>query len=47
LAAIGDELAFPFDARVMGQVVPMVKMKWPDAVEFGLDLIKSRIAARG
>ncbi len=39
LTAIGDELAFPFDAKVMGQVVQIVKMEWPEADEFGLDLV--------
>jgi hypothetical protein len=30
LTLIGDELHFPFQARVMGRVVQVVDMKWPD-----------------
>jgi len=39
LTAIGHEVAFPFPAKVMGQVVQIVRMQWPNADEFGLDLI--------
>ncbi len=39
LNAIGDEVAFPFSAKVMGQVVQIVRIQWPNADEFGLDLI--------
>lgn len=38
LTAIGDELAFPFRGKVLGEVVNVVDMEWPEGDEFGLDL---------
>lgn len=42
LTAIGDELAFPFPARVLGEVLSVVGMEWPERDEFGLDLVCER-----
>ena len=42
LTAVGDELVFPFQARVIGEVVTIVDMEWPEDSEFGLDLIVER-----
>jgi len=39
LTLIGDELQFPFDARVMGQTIQVVDMKWPENDTYGLDLV--------
>ena len=36
---VGDELQFRFEARVMGRVVRVVDMKWPDDDSYGLDLV--------
>ena len=30
LTMIGDEVVFPFEAKVMGDVVRITGMKWPD-----------------
>lgn len=42
LTAIGDELAFPFRAKVIGEEVSIVGMEWPKRDEFGLDLLCER-----
>jgi len=42
LTAIGDELVFPFRARVLGEEVSVVDMKWPEDDEYGLDLVCER-----
>ena len=39
LAALENELRFPFKAIVLGETVSIVSMKWPEGDEFGLDLI--------
>ena len=39
LTAIGDELSFPFEAKVMGQTFEVVTIAWPESDSFGLDLI--------
>ncbi|MEO2016306.1 MAG: hypothetical protein ABGZ53_18255 [Fuerstiella sp.] len=39
LTVIGDQLQFPFKGRVLGQIVNIVAMEWPDVDEYGLDLI--------
>ena len=39
LTLIGDELQFPFEARVTGQNVRVVEMDWPEGDAYGLDLI--------
>ena len=46
LTAIGDELAFPFRAKVLGEVVSVVGMEWPEGDEFGLDLVCERNGER-
>lgn len=38
LTAIEDGLSFPFRAKLLGKVVDVTGMQWPDD-EFGLDLI--------
>jgi hypothetical protein len=45
LSVIGDELAFPFPAKVLGEVVNVVGMAWPEDDEFGLNLVCERGAA--
>jgi len=42
LNAIGDELAFPFSGRVLGESVSVVGMEWPENDGFGLDLVIER-----
>jgi hypothetical protein len=42
LTVIQDELAFPFPAVVLGERVSVVGMEWPEADEFGLDLVCER-----
>ncbi len=46
LTVIGDELAFPFKAKVLGEVVNVVDMEWPKNDEFGLDLVCERNGER-
>jgi hypothetical protein len=46
LSVIGDELAFPFPAKVLGEVVSVVGMEWPEGDEFGLDLVCERNGER-
>ncbi len=46
LSVIGDELAFPFPAKVLGEVVSVVDMEWPEGDEFGLDLVCERNGER-
>ena len=46
LSVIGDELAFPFRAKVLGEVVSVVGMEWPKGDEFGLDLVCERNGER-
>ena len=35
MTALGDELAFPFKARVMGETHQVTGMDWPKNDEFG------------
>ena len=42
LTVIEDELAFPFQGEVLGEVVQVVGMEWPENDEFGLDLVCER-----
>lgn len=42
LTVIGDELGFPFRAKVIGEEVTIVGMEWPENNEFGLDLVCER-----
>jgi hypothetical protein len=46
LTMIGDELEFPFKARVLGETVDVIEMEWPDGDELGLDLICERNGAK-
>ncbi len=46
LTAIQDELAFPFQVRVLGETVAVVDMTWPENDEFGLDLVVERNGQR-
>ncbi|MBI4026453.1 MAG: hypothetical protein HY360_15820 [Verrucomicrobia bacterium] len=46
LSVIEDALSFPFQARVMGEVVTVVGMEWPENDEFGLDLVCERNGKR-
>jgi hypothetical protein len=46
LAAIQDELAFPFHVQVLGETVTVVDMEWPENDEFGLDLVVERNGQR-
>ncbi|MBI1313651.1 hypothetical protein GC176_20355 [bacterium] len=39
LTMVGEELQFPFPARVIGENVTIVGMEWPDDCELGLDLM--------
>ena len=42
LTMVENELAFPFQAKVLGTVVTVVGMEWPEDDEFGLDLVIER-----
>jgi len=42
MTALGDELALPFKAKVMGETLQVTGMEWPKNDEFGLDLIVER-----
>ncbi len=52
MTALEEVLHFPFSAKVLGEVVSVVAMKWPKDSEFGMDLViernggKHRIDAR-
>lgn len=46
LSAIGDELQFPFPAKVLGETVTIVDMEWPENDAFGLNLIVERHGER-
>ena len=46
LTAIQEELAFPFQAQVLGSTVTITDMEWPEDDEFGLDLIVERDGIR-
>ena len=46
LSMIQDELAFPFQARVLGEVVSIVDMEWPERDGYGLDLVCERNGQR-
>ena len=46
LTVIGDELQFPFSARVLGETVTIVDMEWPRNDGFGLDLVVERNGQR-
>ncbi len=52
LTSLGDELQFPFKGKTLGQQVQNVAMEWPEADEYGLDLLveiegeQHRIAAQ-
>ena len=42
MTALGDELAFPFKAKVMGETLQVTGMEWLKNDEFGLDLLVAR-----
>ena len=42
MTALGDELVFPFNAKVMGETLQVTGMEWPKNDEFGLDLLVER-----
>ena len=42
ITAMEEELSFPFSAKVLGDVVTVVAMEWPENSEFGLDLVIDR-----
>ena len=42
LTVIQDELQFPFKAKVLGEVLQVVGMKWPEDDAYGLDLVCER-----
>jgi len=52
LTMIEDELTLPFKAKVLGELVAVVGMEWPDNDSLGLDLVcehngeRHRIEAR-
>ncbi len=46
LTMIEEQLRFPFQAKVLGQVVTVVGMEWPEDDEFGLDLVCERNGQR-
>jgi hypothetical protein len=46
LTSIQDELAFPFQAQVLGETVTIVDMEWPENDELGLDLVVERNGQR-
>ncbi len=46
LTMIGDELVFPFRAKVIGEEVDIVGLEWPERDEFGLDLVCERQGER-
>jgi hypothetical protein len=52
LTMIENEVRFPFRAKVLGELVAVVGMEWPEDDEFGLDFVceqngeRHRIEAR-
>lgn len=42
LTMIEEEVQFPFKAKMLGEVVDIVDMEWPEDDEFGLDFICER-----
>ena len=42
MTALGEELSFPFSAKVLGDSVTVAAMEWPEDSEFGLDLVIDR-----
>ena len=46
ITAMEEELTFPFSAKVLGDVVTVVSMVWPENSEFGLDLVFERNGGR-
>ena len=46
LTAIGEELQFPFSAKVLGETVTIVDMEWPVNDGYGLDLVVERNGQR-
>jgi hypothetical protein len=46
LSVLEDELTFPFAASVLGGVVQVVDIQWPEDDSFGLDLVCERNGVR-
>ena len=46
LSVIQDELQFPFAAKLLGEVVQVVDMEWPDDDGHGLELVCERNGQR-
>ena len=42
LTMIQDEVKFPFKARVLGEVLKVVGVEWPEDDEYGLDFVVER-----
>jgi hypothetical protein len=42
LSTIDEQLAFPFQAKVLGEVVTVVGMEWPEEDGLGLDFVVER-----
>ena len=42
MTVMEDELVFPFSAKVMGEVLSVVGMEWPENDGFGMDLVIER-----
>ena|SRR5213593_4665964 len=42
LTMIENEVKFPFSARVLGELITVVSMEWPEDDEFGLDFVCER-----
>ena len=42
MTALEEELAFPFNVKIMGETLQVSGMEWPKNDEFGLDLIVER-----
>jgi Calcium binding len=46
LTMIENEVKFPFRAKVLGELVTVVGMEWPEDDEFGLDFVCERNGER-
>ena len=46
LTMIENEVKFPFRAKVLGELVAVVGMEWPEDDEFGLDFVCERNGER-
>ena len=46
LTMVENEVKFPFSAKVLGELVSVVDMEWPEDDEFGLDFVCERNGER-